>query len=116
MLKSVLLNKLDMSLMLLINTTTKKEVNDIVKHAADNIPQEEKNTKLNTKIKLQKYESIYSEVDKKDLYDLDKLSLDNSHKDLRKRTFESNLENMYDIKSLIYTNCIHDNKVNNISE
>ena len=53
---------------------------------------------------------------KKKLYELNKLSLNDSLKEWRKRAFESELENMYDMKSLNDINCIHLNKVNNIAE
>ena len=53
---------------------------------------------------------------KKKLYELNKLSLNDSLKEWRKRAFESKLENMYDMKSLNDINCIHLNKVNNIAE
>ena len=44
------------------------------------------------------------------------MSLDDSHKELRKCVFESKLKNMYDINSLNDMNNIHDNKVNIIVE
>ena len=50
------------------------------------------------------------------MYELDKLSLDDSQKELRKCVFESELKNMCDMKSLNYMNCIHDNKINNIAK
>ena len=50
------------------------------------------------------------------MYEIDKLGLVDSHKELRKCVFESKLKNMYDINSLNDMNNIHDNKVNIIVE
>ena len=50
------------------------------------------------------------------MHDLDKLSLDDSKKEWRKRAFERKLENMYGTKILNDINIIYDNKLNNIAE
>ena len=50
------------------------------------------------------------------MYELEKFSLDDIHKYLHKREFERDLKNIYGVKSFNDMNCIHDNKVNNISE
>ena len=47
-----------------------------------------------------------SEIYEKDLYDIDKLSLDNNDKEWHKRVFERKAENIYDIKSLNNMNSI----------
>ena len=44
------------------------------------------------------------------------MSLDGSHKELRRRAFEGKLENIFDMKSLNYIHCIYDIKVINISK
>ena len=44
------------------------------------------------------------------------MNLDYSHKHLRRRAFERNLKNIYDMKTLVYMNIIHDNKVNILSK
>ena len=44
------------------------------------------------------------------------MSLGGSHKEWRKREPIRELEIIYDMKRLKYMNCIHDNKINNISE
>ena len=50
------------------------------------------------------------------MYELDKLSLYNSHKEWCKHTYERKPENIYDMNILNDMNCIHDNKVHNIDE
>ena len=57
------------------------EVNDIVQHAVDDILQENENTKLSANIEPQEYDNIDRKIYKKELNDLDKLSLGDSSKE-----------------------------------
>ena len=65
-------------------------------------------------MKDESHENIDSEVDEKDIYEIDKIILD--EKEWRKRAFESKLENINDIKRQNGMTCIHKNKVNKIAE
>ena len=56
------------------------------------------------------YENTDSEIDEKDLHEIDKLSLDDSNKEWCKCEFESKLKDIYDMRRLNDMNCIHDNK------
>ena len=68
--------------------------------------------KIKTKCKseLQEYEKTDSKIYEKELYDLEKLSLDDSHKEWRKPDFERKLINIYDMKSMNDMNIIYDKK------
>ena len=60
-------------------------------------------------------EKIYNEVDEYDLYEREKISLD--EKERRKYVFEIEQKNIYNIKILNGMNCIHKNEVNkNLNE
>ena len=88
-----------------------QDKNTIVKHKFDKIiPQD--NKKLIVKYESQ--ENIDDEGNEDDLYDLDKMSLD--EKERRKRAFEIKLKNMYAIKRSNSFNYIHENKVSKRSE
>ena len=92
-------------------------MNDIVHHAVDYITlQEYKYTRLILKTVPKEYENTNSEIDEKDLYELYKLSLDDSNKEWHNSEFEGKLETICDMKILNDMNHLHDNKVNNISE
>ena len=65
-------------------------------------------------MKDETHQNIHMEVDKYELYELDKMILDEKH--CYKRVFESKLKYIFDIKRPNGMNCIHENKVNNISE
>ena len=67
--------------------------------------------KVKWKSEPQDYENAYSEKFKKRLYELDKFSLDNSHKEWHKHVFKIELENIYDIKNINDMNRIHDKDV-----
>ena len=69
----------------------------------------QKNIKLSVEEKARK--NIDSEVDENYLYNIDNISLDEK-KELRKRAFESEIENIYDTKShnsmtFMYGNEVH---------
>ena len=63
-----------------------------------------------------KYEKIEGRVYELYMYDVDKLSLGESHKELCNCEFRSKLKNNHDMKSFNDMNCIHDIEVNNIAE
>ena len=65
-------------------------------------------------VKYESHENIDVEFDEYELYDIDKISLD--EKEWRKCAFESELKNTYDIKIPNGMVCIHKNEVNKISE
>ena len=65
-------------------------------------------------MKDETHENIYYKVDEDDLYDLDKMSLD--EKELCKRAFEIQLKYIYDKQIQNVMNCIHENEVNKIAE
>ena len=65
-------------------------------------------------MKYETHEIIDDEVDENDLYELYKLSLDETR--LLKNTFERELKIIYEIKRRNGMNHTHDNKVNNIAE
>ena len=56
------------------------DVNAIIQHAVSYILKQDENTKLSAKSEPQEYDNIDSEIDKKDMYVLDKFSLGDSHK------------------------------------
>ena len=56
------------------------DVNAIIQHAVSDILKYDKNTKLSAKSEPQEYENIDSEIQEKDMYVPDKLSLGDSHK------------------------------------
>ena len=87
----------------------------MVQHAVDDITVHENNT---TSPEDDDHENIYSEVEENDLYEIDNTSLDEKKekKEWRKRVFESEFENMYDIENQNGINRIHDNEVNKIAE
>ena len=60
--------------------------------------------------------NIKDGIDESNLYELDKLSLGDSHKEWLNHGFGIELKNIHDMKSLNYMNGIHENKVNNMSE
>ena len=64
-------------------------------------------------MKDETHENIDDEVDEDELYELDKLSLD--EKKWGNRAFESEMKIIYDINRLNGMNRIHDKEVNNIS-
>ena len=68
------------------------------------------------KVKTQEYKNINSEIDEKEMYELDKFSINDSHKELYNHVFEIKLETFYHMKSFNDMNHIHDNKVNNIAQ
>ena len=90
-----------------------QEVIAIVQHAVDEIILQETESE-NLSVKNETHEKIDDEVEKDQLYDPDKLSLD--EKKWCKRVFESKLIYIYDMKILNSINCTHNSKVNNISE
>ena len=95
----------------------KQEVNDIVQKAVDEIIlQENENEMLCVKMKHMSMRTPIVKLTKKDLYEFDILSPDESYKGWRKRAFESKTEYIYDIKILNTMNRIHDKEVNNIAE
>ena len=55
-------------------------MNAIVQNVVDDIHQEDENKNLSETIEPQEYENIDSEIYEKDLYEMDKLSLDDSQK------------------------------------
>ena len=59
----------------------KKEVNAVVQHAVNDILQKDENTKLSVRREPQEYDNTYSEIEEKELHELDKLSLDNNNKE-----------------------------------
>ena len=63
-------------------------------------------------------QKIEYEIDKNDLYQIDNMSLDNQNKniELRKRAFERELKNTYEIERKNSMTCIRGNKVNKIYE
>ena len=65
-------------------------------------------------MKNEKHENIDDEVDEDDLYELDKLRLDENKR--FKCEFKIELKNINDIKILNSMNSINDNEVNNIDE
>ena len=77
-----------------------------------------KRNKIKFKFKqwTKKYDNRKSEINKKELYELDKLSLDYNHKERYMHLFEIELENIYDKKSSNDMNFIYDNKIYNIAE
>ena len=91
-------------------------MNAIVHNLVYDILKEDKNARLSAKNEPQEYDNIDSEISGKQMYELDKLILDYSHKGWHKRAFESEHENIYYIISLNYTNHIHYQGVNNIFE
>ena len=56
------------------------DVNSIIHPAGSDILKQDENTKLSAKSEPQEYENIDSEIYKKEMYVLDKLSLDDSQK------------------------------------
>ena len=59
-----------------------REANAIVQRTiVDIILQEYYNKRLGSRSETQEYENTYSEINEKDLYELDKLILDDSNKD-----------------------------------
>ena len=52
----------------------------MIQHAVSHILKQDKNTKLSAKSEPQQYDNTNSEIEKKELYELDKLSLNDSHK------------------------------------
>ena len=60
--------------------TNIQEANVVVYHEVDDILQQDENKKLSAKSKTQQYQNIDSEVDKKELYELDNSSLNESNR------------------------------------
>ena len=87
----------------------------MVQHAVDDITVHE-NSK--TSPEDDDHKNIYSESKENDLYEIDNTILDEKKekKEWRKRVFESEFENMYDIENQNGINRIHDNEVNKIAE
>ena len=56
------------------------DLNAIIHHAVSDILKQDENKKLSAKSEPQEYEKIYSEIDKKYMYVLDKFSLGDSQK------------------------------------
>ena len=77
--------------------------------------QQDRNKKVSTKHELKEYEYNDIEIDEKEQYKIDKLSLDDIKKEWRKHVFESKTENIYEMKSQNDMKLIHDNNVNNIA-
>ena len=61
------------------------------------------------------HQNIENEIDEKELYKLDKLSLGKGQTQLHKCAFEIELKNILDIRCLNDMSHIDNNKVNNIS-
>ena len=70
----------------------------------------------NDTIYYQEHNNIKDKTNKTEMYEIYELSLYDNHKEWRKCAFRSELENIYDMKSLSDMNIIHGNKVNIISE
>ena len=66
-------------------------MDSILQHAVDDILQEDENSNLSAKSEPRYHEKRDSEINEKYLYDLDKLSLDDSHKEWHTCTFESKI-------------------------
>ena len=60
------------------------------------------------------HEKIESDFDENDLYQIDNMSIDDKNENIewRKRAFECELENTYEIESRNGMTCIHENNVN----
>ena len=65
-------------------------------------------------MKYKTHENIHDEVDKDDLYKIDKMSHDDKY--WQNHAFESKLKYIYDICNQASMTSIHENKVNKIAE